>query len=302
MMKFRTRFLAPNNHLTLTQASLKADIKMSRNIILGHCFISEDDVKLASLIPNIQDPELDSLESVIPLSREDYTVKKAKDGLTVFQNEKDRDFRAFLSQVLNWTSKRSQSVEISLAAPSGCVYTLRQPAAWFGKLCEDVNVRKWLQRQIEEGKDVHFVIGLYTLFDATTAEGLSLISNNNGAVSIPLDTVLGLPDNPLTQAGLSANLKNGFKSVNRCTAPGEQIFAIRTKKLEFKFWHPKDVQNARLECSTRWVISSDNRSSDDDDSEIVEVSLGSSSNDDDEDTGQNFSGITDGNTQFYLHS
>lgn len=96
-------------------------------------------------------------------------------------------------------------------------------------------------------------------------------------------------------------MKNGCKSANRCTVPGEHIFALRTKKLEFIFWHPKDIQNARLESSTRWIMSSDNRSSDDEDSEI-EVSLGSSSGDDDADAGQNFSDLIDGNTQFYLHS
>jgi hypothetical protein len=111
----------------------------------------------------------------------------------------------------------------------------------------------------------------------------------------------GCPINDDANIGVSASFKSNRAAVHRYIAPGEQIFAIRLKKVVFCFLKPCDVNNARLEKASRWKMSSDNRSGDDDFSEIVEASLdGSSSeaefNDEDEAARE----LTNDNTEFYV--
>ena len=126
-----------------------------------------------------------------------------------------------------------------MVARAGRVYTLRKPRIWLERICENAEVRDWLQHQIEDGNDVHFVIGLYTLFDAATAEGLALASNHTGDISIPAGELANVPANDSLDIGFAAKFKSSSATVTRCTAPGEQIFATRLKRLEFRFWQKK---------------------------------------------------------------
>ena len=93
---------------------------------------------------------------------------------------------------------------------SGRVYTLRKPAIWFDNICGNSEVQEWLQRQLEDGHEVNFVVGLYTLFDAATAEGLALTSKNCGNFLIPLDAISSVPCYPSINPGISANVRHGY--------------------------------------------------------------------------------------------
>ncbi|KAJ5175407.1 uncharacterized protein N7482_001284 [Penicillium canariense] len=275
---------------------------MSPKIVLGRSFFSKDDVKLASLIPNILDIELDALESVLPLQEGDYTVRKVDDNLAIFKAEKDRDFRAFLSKLLNLISQSSTQAGLQLTARSGHIYNIKQPSAWFLRLCETTEVREWLQEQIEDGNDVHFVVGFHTLFDASTAEGLALTSAHGGNFSVALGELSGLPVNGFTNVGASASFTNNQAATHRYIAPGEQIFAVRLKRVVFRFLKPRDVDNAHLEKTSRWRMSSDTRSAGDEFSEIVEASLDgfSSAGEYDERDGNDDAELTDDNTEYYV--
>lgn len=258
-------------------------------------------MKLASLIPNIADMELDALDSVLPLEGSDYTVKQMDNIIATLKAETNRDFRALLSKLLDLTSQRSTQAGLQLAARTGRIYTLKQPSSWFRRLCASTEVREWLQEQIEDGNDVHFVVGLHTLFDTTTAEELALKSTHGGTLTAAVGDLTGLPINDYANISVSASVKNNQATVHHYIAPGEQIFAIRLKKVVFRFLKPRDVDNAHLGKASRWKMSSDNRSNDEEFSEIVEASLdgsfsGAEYDDEDEYAGE----FTDDNAEFYV--
>ena len=64
----------------------------------------------------------------------------------------------------------------------------------------------------------------------------------------------------------------------------------------------KKLENLRLEKSTRWIMSSDNRGPDDDCAEIVEVSLGDSPKEEDEECSEQEYEVlfTDDDSQFFV--
>ncbi|KAL5342736.1 hypothetical protein BJX70DRAFT_355658 [Aspergillus crustosus] len=100
---------------------------MPTQTILGHSFFSQDDVQLASLIPNIRDIDLDALDTVLPLQSRDFTIKNVDNPTGQFEAQTDSTFQAFLAQIARWTLKQSKQVNLSLRAQKGRVYTLRQP-------------------------------------------------------------------------------------------------------------------------------------------------------------------------------
>ncbi|KAL4891096.1 hypothetical protein BDV59DRAFT_183209 [Aspergillus ambiguus] len=255
---------------------------MSPQIVLGHCFFSQEDVQLASLIPNIDDIDLDSLESVLPVQSTDYTVRKLEDVTTAIRATNSSKFQAFLSRFASWDSQRSAHANLDLTAQKGHVYTLKKPSQWFRRLCERDEVRRWLQEQIEYENEVHFVVGLYTLFDAAASDDLERSSKHSGTVSAPISAIAGLPTSHPVSMGGSASREGARGTTHRCTAPGEQIFAIRLKRVKYRTWYPHDVNDARLSRHSHWTMASDNRSSADEHSEMVAVFL-EGSTDEDED-------------------
>ncbi|KAL3465420.1 hypothetical protein BJX64DRAFT_252393 [Aspergillus heterothallicus] len=244
---------------------------MAPQIILGHSFFSQEDVRLASLIPNIKDIELDALDSVLPLQHHSFTVKEVDNFAGFFEDKADNAFQTLLSQVASWASKRTKQASVSLTAHKGRIYTLRKPTLWFRQLCEQAQVRTWLQEQIEDGNQcVYFVVGLHTLFDAATSEGLAHESEHRGGVAVPVSNV---PLEGTGQIALSASherSRNGFRS---CIVPGEQIFALRLKKVILRTWRTQDVNNVRLSQHSHWMMASDNRSSGWKGTELLEAFL-----------------------------
>ncbi|KAE8381174.1 hypothetical protein BDV26DRAFT_278948 [Aspergillus bertholletiae] len=268
---------------------------MSPQIILGHCFFSQEDVQLASLIPNINDIDLDTLESVLPVQTTDYTVRKLEDVTTAIRATNSSKFQAFLSRVASWDSQRSAHANLDLTAQKGRVYTLKKPTQWFRRLCEREEVRRWLQEQIEYENEVHFVIGLYTLFDAAASDDLERSSNHSGTISAPISAIAGLPPSHPANIGVSAGHEGARGTTHRCTAPGEQIFAIRLKKVKYRAWYPHDVNDAHLAKHSHWTMASDNRSAADEHSEMVAVFL-------DESTDENEEAMAPGFVEFHVLS
>ncbi|KAL2869038.1 uncharacterized protein BJX67DRAFT_348652 [Aspergillus lucknowensis] len=244
---------------------------MAPQIILGHSFFSQEDVQLASLIPNIQDIELDALESVLPLQPDSFTVKDVDNFAGFFEDNAGTTFQALLAQIASWASKRTKQANLSLTAHRGRIYTLRKPTLWFRQLCEQAQVRTWLQEQIEDGNYcVYFVVGLHTLFDAATSAGLAHESEHRGGVAVPVSNV---PLEGMGEIALSASherSRNGFRS---CIVPGEQIFALRLKKVILRTWRTQDVTNVRLSQHSHWIMASDNRGSGWEAAELLEAFL-----------------------------
>ncbi|KAL2839578.1 hypothetical protein BJX68DRAFT_247691 [Aspergillus pseudodeflectus] len=244
---------------------------MAPQIILGHSFFSQEDVQLASLIPNINDIELDSLESVLPLQSDSFTIKDVDNFTGFFEDKADNTFQALLAQIASWASKRTKQENLSLTAHKGRIYTLRKPTLWFQQLCEQAQVRTWLQDQIEDGNDcVYFVVGLHTLFDAATSEGLALESGHGGGIAVPVSNI---PLEGIGSIELSASHERSRNKSRSCTVPGEQVFALRLKKVILRTWRTQDIANLRLSRHSHWIMASDNRSSGGDDAELLEAFL-----------------------------
>ncbi|RJE26205.1 hypothetical protein PHISCL_01453 [Aspergillus sclerotialis] len=244
---------------------------MAPQTVLGHCFFSREEVQLASLIPNIKDIDLDALESVVPLQSNDYTVKDVDDITRFFKACSDNSFQALLARIVGWSSNRSKQANISLAAHKGRIYTLRKPSLWFRRLCEQAEVKTWLQEQIEDGNDsVYFVVGLHTYSDAVTSEGLALVSEHGGGIAAHISY---LPVGGAGDIALSVNHERSQNGSSSYIVPGEQIFAIRLKKVILRTWRPQDVSNLRLAKHSHWLMTPHNRSSGGDYSEILEAFL-----------------------------
>ena len=103
---------------------------MHSRLIFNAQFFSPEDIQLANLIPNIKDPELDTFESPITLTREDYTVKELHDYCTSLRHRADSRLEAFLSRIAKWSFQHGVSANAQLSSQHCRIYTLRKPKGW----------------------------------------------------------------------------------------------------------------------------------------------------------------------------
>ncbi|GFF40866.1 hypothetical protein IFM51744_08936 [Aspergillus udagawae] len=247
---------------------------MPSRLVLNDHFFSPEDIQLASLIPNIKDPELDALETPTPLMPTDYTVRVVRDYSSFLRCHSNARVQVFLSRIAQLSIGRKAPSDFFLSARFGRVYTLRKPKALFNTLCKEQKVREWLQEQIEDGSDVYLVIGLRTLFDTSTEEGAQLAQHYSGQFALPTEELAaGMSIGGTFNVGFSGGYEHGEKAINRCVAPGEQIFGIRVKKLTFKFFEEHEVDRMRLARNSVWKMAADSRAASDEDSEIVMAGL-----------------------------
>lgn len=243
---------------------------MRNQYIFRTPFLSPAEIKLGNLIPNIADPELDTRDCDLSLVlNKDYTVKPISDFRAFFQTKHNTQLTASLSRILRASAVQGSADNSSLDSAKGNIHTLRQPKAFFQQLCQDDAVKAWLQEQIEDGLDVHFVVGYVTFLDARAAGGKESHSSFLASGGIP-SGVLGMPGVDVQVAGENT-AEN--RSGQTYLAPGEQIFALRVKKLVFKTFRSKTVDTAKLEKHTTWQMVCATRSAKKQKQEWLEVSL-----------------------------
>jgi hypothetical protein len=254
---------------------------MPGQFVFSAPFLSSEEVKLGNLIPNIKDPELDSQECPWPLVlNQDYTIKPISDFYSFFKAEKDVKLSAFFTKLLQASGEKESANHSKLLSGHGNIHTLKQPKSFFRSLCRDPKTRKWLQEQIEEGMDVHLVVGFVTFIDARASDGASAGRSIKGQGVVPVtEAATGAPGNEL-DVKFAGEYRVSEVGGRGYLAPGEQIFGLRLKALRFKLFFPKSVSRAGLQKDTSWEMVSDlNRAASSEEAQWVEAFL-------DDDTGE----------------
>ncbi|GLA61336.1 hypothetical protein AtubIFM55763_007752 [Aspergillus tubingensis] len=247
----------------------------SQRWVLRDTLITPADISLGSFIPNVTDLDLDILNDTISLSEHELSVSCTDNvTLSVCSHQASR-LEVLIARLVGASSLSAQSTETHVLAKQSYLYTLRQPMQVFERACTSPAVRAWIQHQIEEGNRhrIYFVVGIRTVVDSTASV------DRNDQVKRTVD--ISVPDNIL-DSGLQAlgggvrvggNRERGSGVSHQYSATGEQILALRLKRVRLRFFEPGDVDRARLERNTAWIMVSGNRTIQNDESEGVEADL-----------------------------
>ena len=121
---------------------------MTLKIIRPLCLYSND-IKLGSLVPNIREPDINMLSLV---DTDQYNLETVEETL-------------LCPTPSNIKPEADPCTKTCVVRKS----TLKNAKGLFEKLCEEKRVQDWLQKEIEQDNDVHFVVGLRTLVDPTAS-------------------------------------------------------------------------------------------------------------------------------------
>ncbi|KAI9671219.1 MAG: hypothetical protein M1817_003726 [Caeruleum heppii] len=217
--------------------------------------LSFEEFRLASLIPNIKEPDVDAFRDV--LVRTDDMIVKERSSSQIARSPLRR---AAVEKVSSLFQRRAQSPPRQFRTR-----TLLQPTAIFNELCQTQKAKQWIQGQFEEDnhKNIHFLVGYDTLLHDDATDG----SQSLGSLS---ESAAG---------GHPKRSSSGGPERGRQVGPQrphakEEMFALRLRKAKFNIYHDKATA-MRLAKNSYWMQMPDNRAGDDDDddAEWVEASL-----------------------------
>ncbi|KAF3906300.1 hypothetical protein ABW20_dc0103146 [Dactylellina cionopaga] len=149
---------------------------------------------------------------------------------------------------------------VHLESLSNQTYQLENSTDVFENICADPNARKWLLKMIGRRRSIYMVVGLETILNAEVSCGNLRAKEKGGEITVPVSAALAgalaipiaIPD--VLDVGIGVNKKEDHEVQASFLAPGEMVFAVQYRKLEFSWLSSKDIDKTTLRNS-RWVIN-----------------------------------------------
>ncbi|KAF3918183.1 hypothetical protein ABW20_dc0104505 [Dactylellina cionopaga] len=139
-------------------------------------------------------------------------------------------------------------------------YQLENSTAVFESICEDPGARKWLIKMIGRGRSIHMVIGFETITDARVLLNNCQTKERGRDITIPVSAATAaavavpFPFTDVLDVGAGVTEMKGSEVEASFFAPGEMIFAVQYRKLEFSWLSSRDIDKATLRKS-RWRMN-----------------------------------------------
>lgn len=225
--------------------------------------LPKDAVKLGRLVLSIKYPEQDFCDpdpevNDVATAATSTTTTNVENFKHFASQTRDASFQAVLTSLVLGTAGVRADAQVEICAPACVTRALADSSRFFEGLCEAPRVRNWLERALRRRQSVFLVTGIKTVTDANVGVELTKGKEASGEVRLPVDAAAagvpamlpgGLMD---VGAGVSASRqaveKTGFD------APGEQIFAVQYRKIKFRLFRSRRVENGFLEEGARWQI------------------------------------------------
>jgi hypothetical protein len=261
---------------TIQEPSLST-IKMRSTLVFPNILLPSKSVELGRLVLNVHHPQQDFFEPS-SITESQITVGVQQNFAEILNGAKSTKLRSFLTRLIMASYSNRDSNCIQLSAFRATTYQLINSGDWFDKVCGDPETRKWLERAIERGQDVYLVVGYHTLLNAQFSQRNESALQGSGQAQISVGALAGEgADDALANGILDAGLsgaRHESHTHQRCfTAPGEQIYAVQYRKVDFKWFSSRSVDNAFLESNNRWKIFWEVRGKQNDENNVLEADV-----------------------------
>lgn len=231
---------------------------MKTRALIQNSLLHIDTVKLGRLVLNAKHPQQAFYDPFD--SPPEFTVKQQDNFQGTLSLSKNSQLRSRLTALLLVSYENRDANAITLAATQAKTYQLLNSGAWFRKACSSAETRQWFEDAIGDGdgSNVYLVVGYHTITDARVTKTTISGGTTSGGVHLRGSSLVGgTTPSPTAMVNALNSRVNSTRDVNNRSeksfdAPGEQIYAIQYRKVEFKFFSSRSLEKASLERDNRW--------------------------------------------------
>ncbi|KAK6514353.1 hypothetical protein TWF506_008749 [Arthrobotrys conoides] len=198
-------------------------------------------------------PDIVSNDNIIITSRNNFQeVLHSRLGTSTYSN---------LTAIIGSNYTLSNQEYILLESFSNKSYQLENSTNVFDHICADPGLRKWLLKMIGRRRSIYMIVGFQTITNASISCGSFSLKDTGGEITAPisiaLPAALGVPIPILSDVldvGVGKSRMEEHEVQTRFQAPGEMVYAVQYRKLEFSWFSSKKVEKASL-GNSRWVFN-----------------------------------------------
>jgi hypothetical protein len=268
--------LLPFSSLIKLISLVKALSVMSKSILVPQFFLPPSAVSLGRFVISLDNPHHDFHEPtniVGPSCTEKVQTQFDSLQHSVKHHSLGSQLTTFLSS--SFTKRLKASVRIT--ADQAKTYYLVNAGQWFRDVTKSQETRKWIERTIDEGEDIYFVVAYHTLVNARIVEQLGGQSSTGGTMAVPVSTAL-TASGVVVPFGMADPGFSGFSGriedeQRKFVAPGEQIYAVQYRKVSWSWFARDKVDKMTLGAKSWWEKYDGPRSLQGEAEDVLEVDI-----------------------------
>ncbi|KAL0630773.1 hypothetical protein Q9L58_010379 [Maublancomyces gigas] len=212
-------------------------------------------VQLGRLVLNATRPGQDYIDPTDgPLVGKKFSQNSQTNYKETRRFSKSSKVKSYLSEIISFSYTRQNDCVATLSAPQATTYDLENSVAWFEDACGQIEVRKFLDRAIDDNRRVYLVVGFRTVSDGSLVKDFAVTKTKGASCQTPTHVASMRMPSSVGSMGLvtTSDREHGNGQELTYEAPGEQVFAVLYRKVKFKFLTRKAVGNMVLEANNRW--------------------------------------------------
>ncbi|RFU82152.1 lipase [Trichoderma arundinaceum] len=232
---------------------------MSQNILLPQGFLPIDTIQLCRFLVDLKDPQTEHHDPGIDIDPKDDTlVSQHLHFSGDQQNGSSYNLGAELPTLVSASIANKVNSSTKVNATRVTYYGLRNSGSHFKRAVRNAVTRLWIEEQYDNGwSDLFFVVGYYTMQDATVSLGEEQGRNVSGQAQVPVSAILAaggivLPAGGFTDPKVIAAYEKSKGSRIQFLATGERICAFQYRRVIFKWFSSRNIDKAKLETDNRW--------------------------------------------------
>ncbi|KAJ5263640.1 hypothetical protein N7478_011245 [Penicillium angulare] len=249
---------------------------MRENVFLPR-FLPLPSIKLGRLLCSVDDPQQDYVDATPP--PDSSIIERLETHYAGTESlAKSRDFTSDLTSFLSTSISRRTETSVHITAKEARTYYLDNNSQWFRGIVQEKEVRKWIERVVDEGETIYLVVGYHTVLNAHVVETSKESNSLGGNLTFPVSAALAatgvvIPLGNLIDPSIGSSHERSKDHRRQSIIQGEQIVAVQYRRIKFKFLSSKSIDKATLEKGTRWERYDRPRYLQDDGDDVVEVEL-----------------------------
>lgn len=231
---------------------------MKSRFLLQNSLLPLNSVQLGRLVLNAKNPQQDFLDPQSGQLQPESIVRPQENFEDILTLSRSSRLRSRLTALLAISYENRDVKSASLTATRATTYQLLNSGAWFENACAIPETRQWLKRAIDRSSPIYLVVGYHTLTNARATERVTSRGTTDGGARISGSSVFGATTpaslSYLLTSKVDRNRRINYTHSRSFDAPGEQIYAIQYRKVEFKWYSSRRIDNTSLEQDNRWKV------------------------------------------------
>lgn len=231
---------------------------MKSRFLLQNSLLPLNSVQLGRLVLNAKNPQQDFLDPLSGQLQSESIIRPQENFEDILTLSRSSRLRSRITALLAISYENRDVKSASLTATKATTYQLLNSGAWFENACAIPETRQWLKRAIDRSSPIYLVVGYHTLTNARATERVTSRGTTDGGARISGSSVFGATTpatlSYLLTSKVDRNRRINYSHSRSFDAPGEQIYAIQYRKVEFKWYSSRRIDNTSLEQDNRWKV------------------------------------------------